>query len=57
VRRLAAAGRVTMIQPYLGAVDTAGETALLFLAGPHGLAFSHDGAPDRLAEAIATHLA
>jgi hypothetical protein len=41
VRRLASAGRVTMIQPYLGAVDTAGETALLFLAGPDGLAFSH----------------
>ncbi|MCW3844331.1 hypothetical protein ONA70_30005 [Micromonospora yasonensis] len=41
VRRLAAAGRVTMVQPYLGAVDTAGETALLFLAGPDGLAFSH----------------
>ena len=41
VRRLSAAGRVTMVQPYLAAVDTAGETALLFLAGPDGLAFSH----------------
>ncbi|SBT44272.1 ATP-grasp domain-containing protein [Micromonospora auratinigra] len=41
VRRLSAAGRVTMVQPYLGAVDTAGETALLFLAGPDGLEFSH----------------
>ncbi|WP_433282129.1 ATP-grasp domain-containing protein [Micromonospora sp. CA-244673] len=41
VRRLSAAGRVTMVQPYLEAVDTAGETALLFLAGPDGLAFSH----------------
>ncbi|MDO3704805.1 hypothetical protein Q3W71_24375 [Micromonospora sp. C28SCA-DRY-2] len=41
VRRLSAAGRVTMVQPYLRAVDTAGETALLFLAGPDGLAFSH----------------
>ncbi len=41
VRRLSAAGRVTMVQPYLSAVDTAGETALLFLAGPDGLAFSH----------------
>ncbi|WBB67417.1 hypothetical protein [Micromonospora sp. WMMD812] len=41
VRRLSDAGRVTMIQPYLTAVDTAGETALLFLAGPDGLAFSH----------------
>ncbi|TCB98064.1 hypothetical protein E0H26_10800 [Micromonospora zingiberis] len=41
VRRLGAAGRVTMIQPYLTAVDTDGETALLYLAGPQGLAFSH----------------
>ncbi|NES16675.1 MULTISPECIES: RimK family alpha-L-glutamate ligase [Micromonospora] len=41
VRRLSTAGRVTMVQPYLSAVDTAGETALLFLAGPDGLAFSH----------------
>ncbi|MFC5927914.1 ATP-grasp domain-containing protein [Micromonospora vulcania] len=41
VRRLSEAGRVTMIQPYLTAVDTEGETALLFLAGPDGLAFSH----------------
>ncbi|MEV4540861.1 ATP-grasp domain-containing protein [Micromonospora echinaurantiaca] len=41
VRRLSAAGRVTMVQPYLRAVDSAGETALLFLAGPDGLPFSH----------------
>ncbi|WFE41304.1 hypothetical protein [Micromonospora sp. WMMD998] len=41
LRRLGDAGRVTMVQPYLDAVDTAGETALLFLAGPDGLAFSH----------------
>ncbi|WP_027660036.1 ATP-grasp domain-containing protein [Salinispora fenicalii] len=41
VRRLGAAGRVTMVQPYLSAVDTDGETALLFLAGPDGLRFSH----------------
>ncbi|WBB75468.1 hypothetical protein O7602_08135 [Micromonospora sp. WMMD1128] len=41
VRRLGDAGRVTMVQPYLDAVDTAGETALLYLAGPSGLAFSH----------------
>ncbi|MCG5451122.1 ATP-grasp domain-containing protein [Micromonospora hortensis] len=41
VRRLSDAGRVTMVQPYLRAVDTEGETALLFLAGPEGLAFSH----------------
>ncbi|WP_406078939.1 RimK family alpha-L-glutamate ligase [Micromonospora sp. NBC_00858] len=41
VRRLSSAGRLTMIQPYLTAVDTEGETALLFLAGPDGLTFSH----------------
>ncbi|WP_091349993.1 ATP-grasp domain-containing protein [Micromonospora rhizosphaerae] len=41
VRRLSDAGRLTMLQPYLTAVDTVGETALLFLAGPDGLAFSH----------------
>ncbi|MBM0233809.1 hypothetical protein JNW91_19300 [Micromonospora sp. STR1_7] len=41
VRRLSTAGRTTMVQPYLSAVDTEGETALLFLAGPDGLAFSH----------------
>ncbi|MEV7327114.1 hypothetical protein [Micromonospora sp. NPDC093244] len=41
VRRLSAAGRTTMVQPYLNAVDTEGETALLFLAGAGGLAFSH----------------
>ncbi|RZU77056.1 hypothetical protein EV384_5768 [Micromonospora kangleipakensis] len=41
VRRLSDAGRLTMVQPYLHAVDTAGETALLFLAGPDGLRFSH----------------
>jgi hypothetical protein len=37
VARLQAAGRVVMLQPYLHAVDTAGETALLFLGGR----FSH----------------
>ncbi|MEU7804727.1 hypothetical protein AB0B10_36280 [Micromonospora arborensis] len=41
VRRLSDAGRVAMVQPYLRAVDTEGETALLFLAGPDGLTFSH----------------
>ncbi|MBW4702204.1 MULTISPECIES: RimK family alpha-L-glutamate ligase [unclassified Micromonospora] len=41
VRRLSSAGRVAMVQPYLDAVDTAGETALLFVAGPDGLTFSH----------------
>ncbi len=30
-----------MVQPYLTAVDTVGETALLFLTGPTGLTFSH----------------
>lgn len=41
VRRLSTAGRTTMVQPYLSAVDSEGETALLFLAGPDGLAYSH----------------
>jgi hypothetical protein len=35
--RLQAAGRVAMIQPYLSAVDTYGETALIYLGG----SFSH----------------
>jgi hypothetical protein len=33
VRQLHAAGRTVMLQPYLHAVDTDGETALLYLAG------------------------
>jgi glutathione synthase/RimK-type ligase-like ATP-grasp enzyme len=33
IERLNAAGRVTMIQPYLSAVDTYGETALIFIGG------------------------
>ncbi|GAA1791440.1 hypothetical protein GCM10009682_11810 [Luedemannella flava] len=33
VARLVEAGRVTMLQPYLPAVDTYGETALLYLGG------------------------
>jgi hypothetical protein len=37
VRRLVAAGRTVMIQPYLEAVDTFGETALMFVGGE----FSH----------------
>ena len=41
VARLRAQGRLVMVQPYLAAVDTAGETALLFVAGPDGLAYSH----------------
>ena len=42
VARLSAAGRTAMIQPYLPAVDTAGETALVYLAAPdRTLRFSH----------------
>ncbi|MGI5214734.1 ATP-grasp domain-containing protein [Plantactinospora sp. CA-290183] len=41
VRRLQAAGRHAMVQPYLTAVDTDGETALLYVGGPDGPAFSH----------------
>jgi hypothetical protein len=37
VRRLVDAGRPVMIQPYLDAVDTAGETSLVYLGG----AYSH----------------
>ncbi len=37
LRRLQAAGRVVMVQPYLHAVDTDGETALVYLGGR----FSH----------------
>jgi hypothetical protein len=33
VERLHRAGRLVMVQPYLDAVDTAGETALMFFAG------------------------
>jgi hypothetical protein len=33
VTRLCASGRTVMIQPYLPAVDTAGETALIYFAG------------------------
>jgi hypothetical protein len=35
VSELLAAGRVAMIQPYLGAVDAHGETALIFFAGEY----------------------
>ncbi|SNY50659.1 ATP-grasp domain-containing protein [Paractinoplanes atraurantiacus] len=42
VARLQAAGRIAMIQPYLAAVDTEGESALIYTPGPDGeLAFSH----------------
>jgi hypothetical protein len=35
VSELLAAGRVAMVQPYLGAVDARGETALVFFAGEY----------------------
>jgi hypothetical protein len=42
VARLTAAGRTAMIQPYLTAIDTAGETAVLCLPDARGeLTFSH----------------
>lgn len=43
VARLQAAGRLVMVQPYLPAVDTYGETALIFFAvpGTGTLAYSH----------------
>jgi hypothetical protein len=42
VTRLTAAGRTAMVQPYLTAVDTAGETAVLCLPDTEGrLSFSH----------------
>jgi hypothetical protein len=42
VVRLTAAGRTAMIQPYLSAVDSAGETAVLFLPDARGeLVYSH----------------
>lgn len=43
VTDLQAAGRIVMVQPYLPAVDTDGETALLFFASPDSgrLEFSH----------------
>ena len=42
VTRLTGSGRTAMVQPYLSAVDTAGETALLWMAEPDGpLTFSH----------------
>jgi hypothetical protein len=42
VARLTGAGRTAMIQPYLTAVDTYGETALMFFPDAAGeMAFSH----------------
>ncbi len=35
VHELLAANRVAMVQPYLGAVDTCGETALMFFSGEY----------------------
>ncbi|QKG26683.1 ATP-grasp domain-containing protein [Actinomadura verrucosospora] len=44
LRDLRDAGRTVMLQPYLGAVDTAGETALVFLGGE----YSHAGRKARV---------
>jgi hypothetical protein len=59
VARLQAAGRLVMVQPYLAAVDTYGETALMFFPAGGRLAFSHaarKGAmltgPDEATEAL-----
>ncbi|WP_173071788.1 ATP-grasp domain-containing protein [Phytohabitans houttuyneae] len=41
VARLQAAGRLVMVQPYLVAVDTYGETALLFFPDDGQFVFSH----------------
>jgi hypothetical protein len=43
VARLQRVGRLVMVQPYLPAVDTYGETGLVFLADPErgGLGYSH----------------
>jgi hypothetical protein len=42
VKRVLDSGRVVMLQPYLAGVDTAGETALIYLADTDGrLGFSH----------------
>lgn len=43
VARLQAEGRLVMLQPYLPAIDSYGETSVLFIADPHrgGLAYSH----------------
>jgi hypothetical protein len=41
IDRLVDEGRTVMVQPYLEAVDTYGETALMFVATGSGLGFSH----------------
>jgi len=49
VERLTAAGRTAMIQPYLTAVDTRGETAVLCLPDAQGeLTFSHAARKDAM---------
>jgi glutathione synthase/RimK-type ligase-like ATP-grasp enzyme len=49
VARLQAAGRLVMVQPYLPAVDSYGETAVLFLGGEYSHSIRKDpllGGPD-----------
>lgn len=41
VERLQAQAQLVMVQPYLAAVETYGETGLVFLAGADGLTYSH----------------
>lgn len=46
VQRLATAGRTAMVQPYLAAVDTAGETGVVHLGGRASHAFRKDALLD-----------
>jgi glutathione synthase/RimK-type ligase-like ATP-grasp enzyme len=55
--RLLASGRAAMLQPYLRNIETDGETALLFLAGPDGLAYSHAAGKSPLLEGPAQDIA
>lgn len=55
--RLLASGRTAMLQPYLRNIETDGETALLFLAGPDGLAYSHTVGKSPLLEGPAQDIA
>jgi hypothetical protein len=41
VAGLHAAGRTVLLQPYYAGVETAGETALVYIGGPGGLTYSH----------------
>ncbi|NUU21150.1 MAG: hypothetical protein HOV68_06485 [Streptomycetaceae bacterium] len=50
--RLLAEGRTVMVQPYLHAVDTVGETALLFLGGHYSHAIRKDALLDGPVEEI-----